>query len=61
MTQNEHVHAICCRLEVDVDVIFCRNVRTVEVYEALNVEVASSSNFREFPIATVKSVTAAVA
>ena len=32
MTPNEHVYAICCRLEVGDDVISGHNVKTVEDY-----------------------------
>ena len=45
MTQNEHVYAICYRLEV-VDAISCENVKTVDGYAVLNVEVASFSSFQ---------------
>ena len=45
MTQNEHVHAICSRLEVDGDVIAGENVTTIEGYTVLNFEVASLSSF----------------
>ena len=45
MTQNEHVYAICCRLEVDCDVISGDNVKTIEGYTVLNFEVTSISSF----------------
>ena len=45
MTQNEHVYAICYRLEVDGDAISGRNVKTVERYIAVNVEVSISTTF----------------
>ena len=47
MTKNEHVYAICCRLEVDGDVISGENVNTIEGYAVLNIEVASVSSFRD--------------
>ena len=46
MTQNEHVYAICCRAEVDGDVISGENVKTAAGYAVLNFEVASFSSFR---------------
>ena len=45
MTQNEHVYAICCRPEVSGDVISSENVETIEGYDLLNIEIASSSSF----------------
>ena len=45
MTQNEHVYAICCRVEVAGDVISGANVKTIDGYEELNFEVVSSSSF----------------
>ena len=47
MTQIEHVYAICCRPEVDGDVISSYNVKTSEGYDVLNLEVTSFSSFRE--------------
>ena len=47
MTRNEHVCAICCRLEVDGDVISGENVKTIEGCAVLNFEVASSNSFRD--------------
>ena len=47
MTQNAHVYAICCRPEVGGGVISGENIKTAEGYAALNVEVASSSSFRD--------------
>ena len=47
MTQNEHVYAFCCRLEVAGDVISGENVRTNEGYAVLNFEVASFSSVRD--------------
>ena len=41
MTQNEHVHAICCRLEVAYDVLSSENIRTIEGYALLNFEATS--------------------
>ena len=62
MTQNEHVYAICCGLEVDNDVISGRNA-TIEGYIVVNFEVVSSSGFRDFPKCYVlrRLATAAVA
>ena len=36
MTQNEHVYAICCLLEVDGEVISSETVKTIEDYLVLN-------------------------
>ena len=47
MTQNEHVHVICCRPEVAGDVISGESVKTVEGYAVWNFEVASFSSFRD--------------
>ena len=47
MTQNEHVYAIFCRLEVAGDVISAGNVQTIDRYVVLNFEAASFSSFRE--------------
>ena len=49
MTQNEHVYAICCRPEVDDEVISGHSVKIVEGYTVVNFEVASSSSLRDFP------------
>ena len=49
MIQNEHVYAICCRTEVDDDVISVLSVKTIEDYIVIHFEVASSSSFRDFP------------
>ena len=46
MTQNEHVYAICCRLEVAGDVISGENVKTNEGYTVLNFEIDSVRSFR---------------
>ena len=46
MTQNVHVCAICCRLEVAGDVISGENVKTIESYAVLNFEIASFNSFR---------------
>ena len=43
MTQNEHVYAICCRLEVGGDVISGENVKTIEGYAVLHVEAATTT------------------
>ena len=43
MTQNEHVHAICCRLEVDDDVTSGGNI------ESVHCEGAIFSTFWDFP------------
>ena len=47
MTQNEHVYAICCRLEVAGDVISSEQAKTIERYAVLNFEVASFNSFRD--------------
>ena len=49
MTQNEHVYAICSRLEVGGDVISGENVKNVEGSAVLNFEVGSSNSFRDIP------------
>ena len=46
-TQNEHVYAIFCRLEVAGDVIFGGIEKTIERYVVLNFEASSTSSFRE--------------
>ena len=45
MTQNEHVHVICCRPKIAGDIISGRNVKTVEGYVELNFEAAGVSSF----------------
>ena len=45
MTQNEHVYAICCRLEVAGEVISSKTVKTIEGYALLNFEAAIFSSF----------------
>ena len=47
MTQNEHVNAIFCPLEVGDDVISDQNINSIEGYVLLNFEAASSSSFRD--------------
>ena len=47
MTQNLHACTICFRLEVVYDGISGRNVKTIEGYLVINLEVASSSSFRD--------------
>ena len=47
MTKNEHVYAICSRPEEAGGVISGENAKTIEVYAALNFEVASSTNSRD--------------
>ena len=61
MTQNEHVYAICCRPEVDDNVISGRNVRTIEGYIVVNLVAAVSKIFQNDCFVKVKSATAAVA
>ena len=62
MTQTERVYAICRRLEVDDDVIFGGNVKTIESYVVGKFDVAGVSNFLNFPKKiTAESVIAAVA
>ena len=46
ITQNEQVFAICCRPEVDDDVVSGVNVSTVTGFVVVNFEVASSSGLR---------------
>ena len=47
MTQNEHkhIHANCCRPEVDDDYISGRNVKTVEGYVLVHFEVIGFNSF----------------
>ena len=47
--KNLHIYAIGCKTEVDGDVISGPRIKTIEGYAAQNVEVASSSSFRDFP------------
>ena len=47
MSQNEHVYAICCRLEVDDAVISGQNVKTLEGYVMVNFEIVGFSGFRD--------------
>ena len=47
MTQNEHVYAICCRLEGAGDVISGDNVKTLGANAVLNFIVASLNIFRD--------------
>ena len=49
MTHNEYVYAICCRPEVDGDVISSENAKTIEGYAVLNLEIASFSSFPDIP------------
>ena len=48
--QNEHVYAICCRLELydDDDVISSQDAKIIEGQAAVNFEVAGSSSFQDF-------------
>ena len=55
MTKNEHVYAICWRLDEDSDVISRGNIKTVEVYGALNFEAASVSSFWENQISHLRN------
>ena len=43
MTQNEHIYAIYCRPEVDDGSISSENVKTLEGYAVVNLEVVSST------------------
>ena len=45
MTKDEHVYAICCRLEVDG--ISSGSVKITKGYVVVNFEVASASNLRD--------------
>ena len=47
MTQNLHVCAICFRPEVVYEVISGRNIKTLEGYLVVNLEVAISNSFRD--------------
>ena len=47
MTQNEHVYAICCGLEVAGDAISGENIKTIKGYALSNFEGAIVSSFRE--------------
>ena len=47
LTQNEHAHAIFCRLGVASDVISGENVKTIEGYAVLNFEAPSFSRLQE--------------
>ena len=64
MTQNEHVYANFCRLEVDDDVISGRNIKTSQGscwYILKVLALVLSEMFQKDQFVTVKSVTAAVA
>ena len=47
VAQNEHLHAICGRLEVAGDVISGLNVKTIDGWRLVTFEIAGLSNFRE--------------
>ena len=47
MTQDQHVYAICCRLEVADDVVSSQNEKTIEGYLVVDYEVAISNSFRD--------------
>ena len=47
MTQNEHVYAICCGLELADVVTSGKIITTIEGYEVLNFEVTNFSSFRD--------------
>ena len=47
VAKNGKVYAICCRPEAAGDVTSGENVKTIEGYAVLNVEVASVSSFRD--------------
>ena len=47
MTKKEHVYAIFFRTEVVCDVIYGRNVKTIESYLVVNFEVAGANTFRD--------------
>ena len=58
MTQNEHDYANCCLAKTACDVIFGRDVKTIEVFATANFEVASSCSYEIFKndnFVTVKS------
>ena len=46
MTKNVHVCTICCRLEVAYGVISGRNVKSIDGYLVVDLDVASSNRFR---------------
>ena len=48
MTHNENAYAICCRPEVDDDVLV-EMQKTITDYIVVNSEVASYSSYRDFP------------
>ena len=50
MTQNCLVCAICCRPEVDCDVISGGDVKTIVGHVVVNFEVGSSNSFRDIKI-----------
>ena len=50
MTQIEHVYAICCRLEVDDDVISGKDVHAFRYYACVNLRVAILSSFDKIQI-----------
>ena len=48
MTQTEHVYAICCRLEVEYNVVSDQNIKTIQGYTVVHFENVSFSSFRDF-------------
>ena len=54
MTRNEHVYALFWRPEAAGDNISGENVKTIEGYAALNLEVASISSFLDIPQNSVR-------
>ena len=47
MIKNGHFCAICCRPEVDCEVISGQNVKTIVGYVVVHFEAASSNSFRD--------------
>ena len=60
LTQNEHVHAICCRPEKIAGYVICgENVKTIQRYAVLNFEASSFSSFRDIKNPFVTTAAAA--
>ena len=49
MTRKRHINVICTQPEVADDVISGWNVKTIDGYLKVNIEVAISSNFWDIP------------
>ena len=46
--QKEHIYAICCRPEVDANVISSRNVKTIEGYVVVTLKLLLALKFPRY-------------